>query len=62
MMGVSSRRRGNSPEAEEVLDLLVVSLTADILDVNGSRHVESCDWRCLLICAGDVWSWESMII
>jgi hypothetical protein len=36
------RRKGSSPEAEEVLNLLVLGLGANVLDVNCGRHVDGC--------------------
>ena len=32
------RERESSPEAEEILNLLVLGLLANVLDVNGGRH------------------------
>lgn len=36
-LGVVGERK-SLPEAEEILDLLVVGLLANILDMNGGRH------------------------
>jgi hypothetical protein len=42
----------HSPEAEEILDLLVGRLRANVLDVNGGGHVGGCNSGCLQVVVG----------